>query len=181
MLAQALSLALDGAGVLPLDAYYRDRSSLPLAQRKTQNFDEPNACEHELLMEHLVLLHQGETIARPVYDFATHTRLTDTVNVPASKYLILDGLFSLYWERARQRTSFGVFVDVPFPVALERRILRDRRERGRTEEEIRVQFAATVEPMGRRYVLPSRDHADLVVSGTDDPSALQSAVLAQIS
>jgi uridine kinase len=41
------------------------------------------------------------------------------------------------------------------------------RERGRTEQSVRDQFAATAKPMADLYVLPSQQRASMTVTGTD--------------
>ena len=40
-------------------------------------------------------------------------------------------------------------------------------ERGRTEQSVREQFAATAKPMADLYVLPSQARASITVSGTE--------------
>ncbi|HNY85556.1 MAG TPA: uridine kinase, partial [Candidatus Hydrogenedentes bacterium] len=49
--------------------------------------------------------------------------------------------------------------------ALRRRIARDTRERGRTEESVRRQYEETVRPMADRWCRPTRAHAGLVLDG----------------
>ena len=43
--------------------------------------------------------------------------------------------------------GFSIYVNAPHEVCLVRRIHRDMSERGRTEESVRAQFAATARPM----------------------------------
>ena len=52
-------------------------------------------------------------------------------------------------------------------MCLVRRIHRDMSERGRTEESVRAQFAATARPMADLYVVPSAARASITVEGTD--------------
>ena len=54
---------------------------------------------------------------------------------------------------------------MPEEVRLQRRIHRDMTERGRPEDHVRRQFAATVAPMHTAYVQPSRHRADRIVAG----------------
>ncbi|MGB8846447.1 MAG: hypothetical protein WCC73_12255, partial [Terracidiphilus sp.] len=56
-----------------LDDYYLDLGHMPLAERVEQNFDDPSMIEIPLLAEHIATLARGDTIQRPVYDFATYT------------------------------------------------------------------------------------------------------------
>jgi uridine kinase len=58
-------------------------------------------------------------------------------------------------------------VNAPHDVCLVRRIHRDMSERGRTEESVRAQFAATARPMADLYVVPSAARASITVEGTD--------------
>ena len=58
-----------------IDTYYRDLAHLPLEERARQNFDHPSLIESPLLVAHLAALARGEAIERPLYDFATYTRV----------------------------------------------------------------------------------------------------------
>src|SRR5262245_43184594 len=60
------------------DAYYRDRSGLPRAERERINYDHPDAIETELLVQHLALLRAGHAVDVPAYDFREHARMTET-------------------------------------------------------------------------------------------------------
>ena len=65
---------------LQQDAYYRERNDLDVQERAKINYDHPDSIEMELLIAHLDALREGQSIERPVYDFATHTR-TDRKSV----------------------------------------------------------------------------------------------------
>jgi uridine kinase len=163
-LAQHLSAALN-APVLSLDAYYRDLSHLPVADRALSNFDHPAAVEHELLIEHARQLSQGRAIEKPCYDFATHTRITQVDPFGPAKVVIFEGLFTLYWPELRKFLGTTVYVEMGEGACLERRLMRDVRERGRSMESVRQQFFTTVAPMAELYVKPGRTLADIVVAG----------------
>ena len=59
-----------------------------------------------------------------------------------------------------------VFVSAPHDARFQRRLSRDMRERGRTEQSIREQWRRTVEPMHQAFVEQVRHFADIVVDGT---------------
>jgi uridine kinase len=155
------------AAILPLDAYYHDLSAVPITGRGGLNFDEPSALDHDLFVAHLRALHEGKEIGRPIYDFSTHSRTDGIELVRPGRVLIVEGLFVLYWEDVRALMNTRVFVDLPDRACLERRIVRDVRERGRTRESVARQFEQTVQPMAERYVRPTLEFADLVVGGND--------------
>lgn len=168
------------APMLPLDAYYLDLAFLPLSERTKFNFDVPDALDHDLLREQVTALLAGREIARPVYDFATHTRSSAVERLSPSPYLLLEGLFALYWEDIRGLLGTRVFVDAPDDLCLARRQLRDVRERGRTPESVLKQYTDTVRPMAELHVRPTRRFADVIVSGKVPLEVSSAAVLAHV-
>jgi uridine kinase len=166
-LAAELATQLD-ATLFPLDLYYRDLSQFPLDSRHKRNFDHPDSLESELIIEHVRALAKGETIQRPVYDFKTHSRVAGAFDsiVPMG-VVIVEGILALHFAELVPCYDFSIYVNAPHDVCLVRRIHRDVRERGRTEESVREQFQATTRPMADLYVVPSAARASVTVEGTD--------------
>ena len=166
-LARELATQLD-ATLFPLDLYYRDLSHFPLDSRHKRNFDHPDSLESELFIEHIRGLAEGRTIHRPVYDFATHSRVPNAFEpIPPANFIIVEGILALHYPELGELYDFSVYVDAPHEVCLTRRIYRDTRERGRTEASVREQFEATARPMADLYVVPSQKSATLTVSGCE--------------
>ncbi len=155
------------AAILHIDSYYRELDHMSLVQRAHWNFDAPEAIDAELLFQHVRLLHKGHAIQKPIYDFTTHSRTDKTEPVVPHRYIIIEGLFALYWDEIVKLLGTRVFVDLGEDICLERRIERDIRERGRTRESVLEQYHSTVLPMAKRYVHPTRERADIVVTGND--------------
>ncbi len=172
-LSRYLSSVL-GAPILPIDAYYINLDQLTVQERSHFNFDEPTALDHYLLRHHIEALAAGQTIERPTYDFTTHTRATATEIVVPKNFVILEGLFALFWDDIRPFLGTKVFVDAPDQVCLSRRSIRDVRERGRTPESVLEQYQKTVRPMAQLHVRPTAQWADVVVSG-EQPLELSAA------
>ncbi|MCR4440500.1 MAG: uridine kinase [bacterium] len=147
------------------DWYYADLSTMPVAERAQRNFDHPEAIDFALLVRHLPELIRGNTIQRPVYDFALHTRRPETVSLSPAEVILVEGILVLHDSRLRALCDIRVFVEAPEEVRFQRRLARDIATRGRTEESVRVQFAQSVRPMHQAYVEPSRQFADLVIDG----------------
>lgn len=166
-LARELATQLD-ATLFPLDLYYRDLSQFPLDTRHKRNFDHPDSLESELIFEHVRALAAGQPIDRPVYDFHTHSRVAGVFDrvVPAN-VVIVEGILALHYPELLPLYNVALYVNAPHDLCLARRIYRDTRERGRTEQSIRDQFEQTARPMADLYVLPSARHAHLTVEGTD--------------
>lgn len=165
-LAAELARELDGTH-FPIDHYYRDLAHLQLAERFKQNFDDPELIEHTLLAAHVAALAKGGAIERPLYDFATHTRVPGkTEQIAAGALLIVEGLFALHYADLLPLYHLRVYIDTPDALCFERRLKRDIEQRGRTAESVRLQYEATVRPAGIAFVRPSAARADLNVDGT---------------
>jgi uridine kinase len=169
-----------GAATFHLDSYYRELNHMSLTQRAHFNFDSPEALESDLLLRHIADLAQGQPIRKPIYDFTTHSRVPETEPLEPQSYIIVEGLFALFWEGLRKVEGTKVYVDLGEDLCLERRIERDIRERGRTRESVLEQYRTTVQPMAKQYVYPTRNHADIVVTGDDDILHEAAVVLAHV-
>jgi uridine kinase len=165
-LAAELARDLDGV-YFPIDNYYRDLSHLPHADRARQNFDDPAIIESPLLAMHVAALARGESIQRPVYDFSRHTRVLDqTEPIQGGAFILVEGLFALYYPELLPIYQFRIYLDTPDDVCFERRMRRDTVERGRTAESVRLQYEKTVRPSSIAFVRPSAANADLTIDGT---------------
>lgn len=149
--------------ILPQDAYYRAQPDIPLAAREKTNYDQPNAFDSDLLLQHVDALIAGETIAQPVYDFAAHNRKTETVAQRAKPVLLIEGLLVLHDAALRERLDLCVFVDTPADERFIRRLERDVRERGRSPESVIAQYRESVKPMHDLFIEPSKQHAHLIL------------------
>ena len=177
-LARALQTHLPGpTTVLSLDSYYRDLADLSLAERARVNFDAPEAMDHQRLAEDLRQLAAGHRVKIPVYDFATHTRQTNQQSLTPTDFLIVEGLFALYWSDINALYHLRIFVTADDELCLERRLDRDRVERGRSPASIRAQYQEQVRPMYRRHVQPTARYADLVLDGSTPTEEQVIAVL----
>lgn len=166
LLAKELACLLPGGQVLCADSYYRDLAAMSAVRRTLVNFDAPSALDWDLFVPHLRRLREGSEVKVPLYDFATHTRAGTSHTVRPRGALVLEGLFALCDPRVRTLLDLAVFVDVPEDVCLARRLARDTEHRGRTEESVMAQWRRHVWPMFQRHVLPTREHADVVIDGS---------------
>jgi len=149
--------------IITEDAYYRDQSHLPFKAREQNNYDHPQAFEHDLLLAHLTALRKGQNVALPTYDFSQHTRAEQTREISAAKVVIVEGILLLSDEQLRDQFDIKLFVDTPLDICLLRRIERDMMERGRSLKSITEQYQNTVRPMYYQFIEPCKEHADMVV------------------
>lgn len=168
------------ASRLPLDAYYRDLAALDPALRGDRNFDHPEALDHPLLVEQLVRLAAGSAVEVPVYRFETHSRASAGREVRPGEWLVVEGLFALYWSEVRALLQTKVFIENDDALCLSRRLERDVSSRGRSAASVRAQYERTVRPMFERYVRPTRRFADVLVNGAEPLEKSAASLLARL-
>ena len=149
--------------VLSHDNYYKRHDELTFEERTGLNYDEPNAIETSLMVEHLIQLRDGQAIDCPVYDFTRHNRSDETIRLEPKPVIIVEGILIFENEPLRELMDIRLFVDTDADVRLCRRIKRDVTKRGRTLESVLNQYQATVKPMHEKYVEPSKKYANLVI------------------
>lgn len=165
---------------LPHDAYYKDLSGLPPAQRAEVNFDHPNSLESDLLARHVELLKAGEPIELPVYDFSTHSRTDKTIMILPRRVIIVEGILIFAEPELRRLFDLKIFVDTDADLRLIRRLQRDISERGRTTESVIHQYLKTVRPMHLEFVEPSKKYADVIIPEGGYNTAALDMVVARI-
>lgn len=146
------------------DEYYQDHLGLNLADDPLPNFDHPDAIDWERLREDLQALKSGCDIDIPVYDFTTHRRTETTIPMSPHPIILIEGILLLAQAEIRDLFDQSFFVDCVQDVRLDRRLKRDIKERGRTEQSVRDQFSRHVAPMHERFVQPSKKYADKIIT-----------------
>lgn len=162
------------------DAYYRNFDALPPEERAKINFDHPDSLESELLTRHLDVLCKGSSVEVPVYDFATHSRKTDTQRVEPRKVIIVEGILVLAEPELRKRIDIKLFVDTPADIRFVRRLTRDIESRGRSLQSVVQQYMTTVRPMHEEFVEPSKRYADLIIPEGGENQVAMDAIIARV-
>ena len=149
--------------ILHHDSYYVDRSDLPPASREKINYDHPDSFDNELLLLHLHELREGRPVEKPIYDFETHTRRTETITVRAARIILLEGILVLAEDALRESMDIKLYVDTDADERFIRRLRRDIADRGRTVDQVIDQYLKTVRPMHLQFVETSKRYADVII------------------
>ena len=157
-------LGSDGISIIKEDAYYRDQQHLEMDEREKNNYDHPNAFEHSLMCEQLTSLINNESVQYPEYCYKTHTRIESTTQLKPTKIVLVEGILVLSNADLLNCFDIKVYMDTPLDICLIRRIKRDITERERSIDSITKQYVETVRPMYYRYIEPSKEFADIVVT-----------------
>lgn len=159
----------DDVTVIYHDNYYRRRDELTYEERTKLNYDHPSALETDLLIEHLKLLKEGNSVECPIYDFTQHNRSDQTYTIQPSKVFLIEGILIFSDERLRDLFDIKIYVEADADERILRRVVRDVKERGRDIDNIMEQYLTTVKPMHALYVEPTKTTADIIInSGMND-------------
>lgn len=144
------------------------------------NFDEPGAVNTPALVADLDRLRAGNPADLPDYDFPRHQPKPEKQRVQPRPYILVEGLFVLGDASLLRRLDLRIFVHADADIRLVRRLRRDVVERGWNVEQVLQRYLRDVRPGHLRYIEPTREHADLVLDGTEPVEQLLAEVLAAV-
>ena len=181
-LAAALLEAIGNGSValLPIDAYYHDLSHLAPEEREAVNFDHPDALDLDLFATHIDALRSGRAVECPTYDFTTHCRRSETVNIAPRETILLEGILVACRADLRALIDRLIFVATDVALRRSRRVHRDQHERGRDLASIE-RFWARAEATFTEWGALAEDAADLVVDGSENAEAMTRIVVDYLS
>jgi uridine kinase len=148
---------------ISIDDYYKDLADRDSVLLNDYNFDSPEAIDSNLLFTHMQTLLAGKHVKRQHYDFKTHSISYPGTDVNPATFIIVEGIFALYYKELRKMAAASIFLESPADIRLIKRIKRDRAERGLDVDLIIRQYCETVRPMHELYVASSIKYADLIV------------------
>lgn len=151
--------------IVCLDAFYRDRSHLPMERRRIVNFDHPDAVEWPLVRDRLLALLGGESVGVPQWDYAAHARAEEGATLTPGRVIVVEGLYALYPAFLVRRYATGVYLEAPADVRVLRCVKRDLDGRGRPLADFLEHYPRTIKPMHEQFVAPTRSRADVVLDG----------------
>jgi uridine kinase len=156
-----------GVAMLSQDYYYKDQREIDPASRPETNYDQPDAFEHALLIEHLQCLKRRETVHAPIYDYTQHTRNpSETQTIQPADIIIIEGILLFHDLAVVEQFDYKIFIDTPEPECLERRMRRDVEERGRDKASIEKMWLERVKPSIDHYIRPSAGKAQISINNS---------------
>ena len=130
-------------------------------------------CNHiDMITQHLVHLHRGEAILKPVYRHQDGT-FGPPVYVRPERFTVIEGLFGYYLPEMRGIYDVRVFLNPPEDLRRKWKVQRDCSRRGYTTDEVLAELDRR-EPDSAAFIRPQRRYADMLVAftppiGEDDP------------
>lgn len=156
-------LGSDQVVIISEDAYYKNNCNIPFEERAKINYDHPDAFDHELLFQHLLLLQQGKNVEIPIYNHSLHLRDEKTRPIGQHAIIVLEGILLFVEKQLRELMDIRIYMETSLDICLIRRLKRDTKERGRSLDSVLSQYEETVRPMYLQFIDPSKRYADLIV------------------
>lgn len=157
------SLPSTSVCIVSQDDYYHPREEQQLDENGQLNFDLPTAVDLDGLAQDLRTLVSGQPILRTEYNFNQAGKEASTVEMHPAPVILVEGLFVLHHAPIRELFDLRVFIEASEQAQLDRRLLRDARDRGYGTEEVMYQWENHVLPAYRNFLMPYRHLCDLHV------------------
>ena len=157
-------LGKDNTLILAQDHYYKHLPERTFKERAKINFDHPDALDFDLMVSDLQKLKQGIAIERPVYSFAEHLRMNETVTITPKKFILVEGILVFAHKHLHSLFDYKVYIEANEDLRVTRRVERDVNYRGRTEEEVQQRFKTTLHSMHKTFIAPNKEKADIVIA-----------------
>ena len=151
-------------GRISLDNYYLPLDLQVKDELGVTNFDLPEAIDHQRLCRDIIKLKSGISIELEEYKFNLKEVPAKTLIIQPCPVIIIEGLFAFYYCKISQLIDVKIFLEAPKDVMLKRRLNRDLHHRGYTKNEVIYQFEKHALPGYKKYILPLKNQADILIS-----------------
>ena len=129
----------------------------------TYNFDEPSCFDEQHFTNDIKKILNGETIHKKEYNFNNPEAPVNILEIKPAPIVIVEGLFVFHFPEIAKMFDMKIFIYADENIALQRRIKRDREERGFGLENVMYKWINHIIPSYNAYILPHKDTADRVI------------------
>src|ERR1700761_856627 len=163
------------------DYYIPVAHTMTAEENKLYNFDLPRTIDDKHFEEDIERLLNWETIQKKEYTFNNPNAVPKMLEIKPAPILIVEGLFILHFSKIAQSLDLKIFIEADSDIALERRLKRDLRERGYSNEDVIYKWINHVVPAYEEYLLPYRGICDRVIQNNSREADEIMAVTEEIS
>jgi len=157
--------------ILSADNYFRDISKLIKEQGSFDKLlasgydvDSPDNFNMEQLFEDLNNLSQGHDVRIPEYLVnGTGVVIPNAIPKKSKKIIVVEGMATMY-GKAAELFDIKLYVDIDPQIQEKWFIYRAQTSRNQNEENARKQLAY-VREASKKYILPKKDNADIIING----------------
>jgi len=157
-------LPTDSICIVSQDNYYRPREFQQKDENGHLNFDLPTSIDRRAFFDDMERLSAGKSLSIKEYTFNNSSRAANSILIEPAPVIVMEGLFIFHYEEIRNALDLKVYIDARDEVKLQRRLKRDKDERGYAEDTVLYQWHNHVMPSYQQYLRPYRDDADIIIT-----------------
>ncbi|RPD50106.1 uridine-cytidine kinase [Hymenobacter sediminis] len=145
------------------DNYYHPREAQQVDSQGVTNFDLPSSIDSHAYAADVLRISQGLEVRRQEYTFNNPNVVPAELVFRPAPIVVVEGIFVFYFEEVAKLLDLKVYIDAREHVKLQRRIVRDRDERGYDLEDVLYRYTNHVAPTYEKYIKPFKHDADLII------------------
>jgi uridine kinase len=153
--------------IISQDNYYHPAEKQTVDEKGFINFDLPAAIDVAAFLADLQALKSGKEVTRQEYMFNQPGITGGILTLQPAPVIVIEGIFTFHFPEIFDLLDLKVFLDSLEEIKLRRRLERDVKERGVTEEISLYQWYNHVLPAYNSYLLPYRDKADIILTNNE--------------
>ncbi|GAA4433149.1 uridine kinase [Pontibacter saemangeumensis] len=157
------SFAPQNICLISQDNYYKSREHQASDQNGVVNFDLPSCIDDEAYAHDILKVSQGETVYRTEYTFNNPDTVPRQLEFRPAPIVVVEGIFVFYFEEVAKLLDLKVYIDAKEYIKLQRRITRDRIERGYDLDDVLYRYTNHVAPTYEKYIKPYKNDADIII------------------
>jgi uridine kinase len=153
--------------IISQDNYYHPADRQALDEKGFINFDLPEAIDTAAFLNDLNELKNGNPVQRQEYMFNQPGLIGSMLTLQPAPAIVIEGIFTFHFPEIFDMLDLKIFLDSREEIKLRRRLERDVKERGVTEEISLYQWHNHVLPAYNNYLMPYRDKADIILTNNE--------------
>jgi uridine kinase len=150
------------------DDYYHPREYQLVDENGEFNFDRPESIDYEHFASDLKQLSEGKEVEKQEYTFNNPNVEPAVIIRKPAPVILVEGIFIFHYPKITNLLDLRIFVDAMDYIKLQRRLKRDREERGYDADDVLYKYENHIMPSYQKYIAPHKDHSDLVVPNNSD-------------
>ncbi|MBX0334782.1 uridine kinase [Pontibacter sp. HSC-14F20] len=149
------------------DNYYKDREHQTRDLNGVVNFDLPSCIDDEAYAQDILKLSRGESVFRKEYTFNNPNVVPKQLEFKPAPIVVVEGIFVFYFEEIAKLLDLKVYIDAKEYIKLQRRIVRDKVERGYDLDDVLYRYTHHVAPTYEKYIKPYKNDADIIIPNNE--------------
>ncbi|WP_299704760.1 uridine kinase [uncultured Pontibacter sp.] len=150
------------------DNYYKDREHQTRDLNGVVNFDLPSCIDDEAYAQDILQLSRGESVFRKEYTFNNPNVVPKQLEFKPAPIVVVEGIFVFYFEEIAKLLDLKVYIDAKEYIKLQRRIVRDKVERGYDLDDVLYRYTHHVAPTYEKYIKPYKNDADIIIPNNEN-------------